>query len=160
MPLQKDVLFYSNYCLFSKKLLTTIHKLNIKHFFTTICVEAYKSSIPKVVDRVPLILSTNGDVIVEDVINDYIETIAHKLASRGSDGETLAPQDIFSHTDAGFSYIDDPIEGNATSYGIFGEEQHIETPEDDEGNGDDHAKNYERYKASRDAELPMIPKPT
>ena len=62
-------------------------------------------------------------------------------------------EDVFSFTNAGFAYLNDDTQGNSGAYGIFGEDQHIETPEEDTKKSDDASTNYERYKAGRDADI-------
>lgn len=174
--LPKDVLFYSNYCLFSKKLLTDIQKLNLKDNFIMICVEHYKSAIPSTIDRVPTIVTTERDILCEDMIHAYIEAVANSGRRTKEEGngagnkEVLhpknnAPENMFSMTAAGFSYLDDDgMAGGgggggddagsvgSAMYGLFGQDQRIETPADDGDMSNDSVSSYERYKATRDAD--------
>jgi hypothetical protein len=175
--LPKDVLFYSNYCLFSKKLLTDIQKLNLKDNFIMICVEHYKSAIPATIDRVPTIVTTERDILCEDRIHAYIEAIANGGRSRSQEeakpAKSNTPENMFSMTAAGFSYLDDDQAGDgggggggddggsvgSAMYGLFGQDQRIETPADDgDMMSNDSVSSYERYKASRDADT-AIAKP-
>jgi hypothetical protein len=181
--LPKDVLFYSNYCLFSKKLLTDIQKLNLKDNFILICVEHYKSAIPATIDRVPTIVTTERDILCEDMIHAYIETVANSARASREDAAGAqgrgggpskatanhhAPDNMFSMTAAGFSYLEEGLGGDADGgesgsigsamYGLFGQDQRIETPTDDGDPSNDSVVSYERYKATRDADS-VIGKP-
>jgi hypothetical protein len=157
-----DILFYSNYCVFSKQLLTDMSKMNIRGNFVMVCVENYKHSIPQAIDRVPTIVTGGGDILVDDDIARYLESYfrqsgaQHNDSSRAAQTEPTPPEDMYSQTHAGFAYIGDETQmdngGGGGHYGIFGEDQHIETPDDDSKN-DDTTVNYERYKASRDADV-------
>jgi hypothetical protein len=155
-----DVLFYSNYCVYSKQLLTDMSKMNIKSNFVMVCVENYKNSIPRAIDRVPTILTRSGDILVDEDIarylNSYRSSRQPENHQQSRQQEQMPPEDTFSRTNAGFSYLGDDTQtdggGGGASYGIFGEDQHIETPDDD-NKDDDHTVSYERYKASRDADV-------
>lgn len=163
-----DVLFYSNYCVYSKQLLTDMSKMNIKSNFVMVCVENYKSSIPRAIDRVPTILTRSGNILVDEDIARYLNSYRssrqpeqHQQYQQHQQHqqEQMPPEDAaatFSRTNAGFSYLGDDTQtdggGGGASYGIFGEDQHIETPDDD-NKDDDHTVSYERYKASRDADV-------
>lgn len=122
--LQKDVLFYSNFCQFSKEVLNRIIKLNAKSRFVLICVELYKARLPPQVSVVPTIMTTEGDIIVEDGILAYLDAIP-----------TNTPRDMFTSSGTGFSFIEGEAGeggyGGEDNYGVFGEEQKIYTPEDD-----------------------------
>ena len=71
----KDMLFYSNYCQFSKEILVEITKNNIRHNLLLICVDSGKYKIPHCITTVPSILS--GDLkkmYIDDQIYGYIKT--------------------------------------------------------------------------------------
>lgn len=163
-------MFYSNYCLFSKKLMMDIQKVNIRNMFTMVCVEHHKSALPSCIDRVPTIFTNNGQVLVEEMISRYVEMLASKLSDctdskdkeEGAVTRKKSIEDVFSDTASGFSYLgddsSDPMVGSA-SFAVFGEDQRIDTPDDDTDANNDTSVNYERYKAGRDADV-HIPKPT
>jgi hypothetical protein len=154
LQFSKDVLFYSNLCLFSKKLLVTINKLGIKEMFIYVCVENYRTHIPNIIDRVPTILTTRGKIIIEDQITPYIESVADN-----NDTDSNGVIEVFSHTNAGYSYLNEDVQeqtGNS-EYGIFGHEQRIDTPNDDD-DYNDSAADYEKYKSGRDSEISVMHK--
>ena len=81
----------------------------------------------------------------------------------------LAPKEVFSSSCTDFSYIsgndeegeDDNVVvmgSGSASYAIFGQEQRIDTPMDDEDADDDSNADYERYKAGRDADINAVVK--
>lgn len=155
--MQKDVLFYSNYCVYSKQLMVDLNKLNLKDTFVMICVENYKRSIPPNIDRVPTIMTTSGEILCDDDIAMYLDSRISREVDPGTSNHVHDPEDLFSHTNAGFAYLDDDSRGNGGAYGIFGDDQHIETPEEDGNKSNDTTINYERYKASRDADMSVNP---
>lgn len=121
----KDVLFYSNFCQFSQDVLNRIIKLGIKDRFVLICVELYKSKLPPTLKVVPTIITRDGTEITDDALSQYIDMLVPS---------TSAPRDMFTTSAAGFSFIDaeDGGFGGEEHYGVFGEEQRIETPEESE----------------------------
>lgn len=163
--MQKDILFYSHFCNFSKEVLSMMHKMNVKNDFLLVCVEKFSKNIPKNITCVPTILTRTGQLLVEDDIQGYVQIVASHKKSGGSggNGSSTAPQDIFSNTNAGFSYLDDPVEGNngvdSGAYGIFGMDQRIDTPDEDSDLSGESTINYERFKAQRDTDI-QIAQPT
>lgn len=195
----KHVLFYSNFCLYSKELLMTITKLDIRKRFILVCVEKHRAAIPPVIDRVPTIVTPAKELITDERVAPYVHAMkrpgsssaalsADQLLQRGSSAAAaarelaLAPKEVFSSSSTAFSYIsasgesesaggrgnaadaggvsedDDLVVMGASAYGIFGQEQRIETPVEDDGADDDSTADYERYKASRDADINAIVK--
>ena len=155
--MQKDILFYSHFCNFSKEVMSLMHKLNIKNEFLLVCVEKFSRSIPKTITCVPTILTRNGQLLVEDDIQGYIQLVSSHKKSSASSSSSSSPQDVFSNTAAGFSYLDDPVEGNngvdSGAYGVFGMDQRIETPDEDSDLSGESSINYERFKAQRDNDI-------
>jgi hypothetical protein len=102
----KDILFYSNFCEYSKEVLGIIAKKNIRNDFVLVCVDNRTSNLPSFVDRVPLIFSITTEVIVDEGIQKYIDT---KYSSNNGD---LEPFSLFSasgksnYSDA-FSFIEE-----------------------------------------------------
>ncbi len=147
--LQKDILFYSNFCQFSKEVLSRIIKLNAKQRFVLICVELYKARLPPQVTVVPTIMTTEGDIIVEDDIYTYLDGIASTT--------TNTPRDMFTSSATGFSFLEGDGEGGyggEDNYGVFGEEQKIYTPEDD---GEvQSGLNFEQLQSQRDMDIKKL----
>ena len=73
--LEKDLLFYSNYCLHSTNLINTISKteLNDKVFY--ICIDDKKIKIPQFITRVPSVfLVGTKKVLVEEEIDLWLQS--------------------------------------------------------------------------------------
>jgi hypothetical protein len=110
--------------------------------------------------------------------DNSVKALSPPPSSSSASSSSSAPLEVafdalFSSTNAGFSYIGreegggqgqesdevrDGASGIASSYGIFGMEQRIETPNEDDDGDDDATADYERYKASRDADLNALVK--
>ena len=120
----KDVLFYSNFCQFSQDVLNRVMKLGIKDRFVLICVELYKSKLPPNLKVVPTIITKDGAEITDDAVYQYIDRLVN----------ANVPRDMFTSSAAGFSFVDaeDGGYGGEDLYGVFGEDQRIETPEESE----------------------------
>ena len=159
MTLTKDVLFYSNYCLFSKDVLSRIMKLNVKQNVVLICVDVYKSKLPPTLRVVPTLMTPEGDMITEDEIYERLSTLTSQHV----------PRDMFTSSGAAFSFVDDADGGGGGGgggggedhYGIYGEEQSIYTPDEDavdSGNsglnsgGGGHLS-FEQLQAQREQEM-------
>lgn len=157
MPLTKDVLFYSNYCLFSKDVLSRIMKLNVKQQVVLICVDVYKAKLPPSLTVVPTLMTPDGDMITEDDIYDRLEVLSSQHI----------PRDMYTSSGAAFSFVDDADGdgggfGGEDHYGIFGEEQAIYTPEEDSIDNGNNALNnggggghltFEQLQAQREQEM-------
>ena len=75
--MEKFLLFYSNYCHYSKTLLEEIKKKEIEEIFLFICVDTNIYTIPSFVDRVPMVYQKNSkQIYIEDSIIDLINHIS------------------------------------------------------------------------------------
>lgn len=107
MDKKKHVLFYSNLCQFSQETLRTISKKNIRDMFVNICIDnpKFKTSIPNFVDRVPLILTTENEIVIDDNIEIFLNILTH-----GNARDELVPYSALEMSSNklsdGFSYID------------------------------------------------------
>jgi hypothetical protein len=149
----------------------TITKLNIKSMFLMVCIEKHRSSLPPSIDRVPAILTPDRRLVTDEDITGYVHGMVEKVVDKRDlnsqqQPRTSPPQELSSAGNTGFSYLDlgadnpstlvlEDISGTS-SFGIFGQEQRIDTP-NDEDNEDDSSFDYERFKASRDADITPIP---
>lgn len=72
-----DILYVSNYCKYSKDVLNDLKKhKKVASAFNIQFVETI--NIPKYVDRVPLICTHSGDVMIDESLFNYIELIKKK----------------------------------------------------------------------------------
>jgi len=162
MTLTKDVLFYSNYCLFSKDVLSRIMKLNVKQHVVLVCVDVYKSKLPPTLRVVPTLMTPEGDMITEDEICERLSMLTSQHV----------PRDMYTTSGAAFSFVDDDPAGGSGGgggggfggedhYGIFGEEQSIYTPDDDAVDNGNNGLNtgggghlsFEQLQAQREQEM-------
>ena len=73
------ILFFSNLCNFSKEVLSTITRKNIRNAFILICVDTV-TNLPPFVDRVPFIINKQTrDMYVDDNIDKIIDEIHKKM---------------------------------------------------------------------------------
>jgi hypothetical protein len=72
--LNKDLLFYSNYCLHSNNLINTISKTGLHENMIYICIDEKKVKVPSFITRVPTIyLVKDKKILVEDDIDRWFE---------------------------------------------------------------------------------------
>ncbi len=152
MQSKKDIFIFSNYCHFCKDVMIQMEKYNLKNQFVMLCADTNKYRLPSEIDRVPAILiqSENGNmkILFEDDITSYLQSFA-------------SPQERVSGCGGMFSYINDQDEnimgGESGNYGIFGVEQHIYTPEENDGdimgNKTQGSINYDRLVSERDMDI-------
>ena len=62
--LQKDIVFYSNYCLHCNNLLNKLSKTILHSKILYICVDDQKIKIPKIVSRVPSLYLVNDKKVL------------------------------------------------------------------------------------------------
>ena len=78
MESRKDLLFFSNYCDFCKKIIDLIIKNNIRDRFIFVCVDNKTLAIPKFVNRVPMVLTYFKDIYADSAVIDYVESLIPK----------------------------------------------------------------------------------
>jgi hypothetical protein len=72
--LNKDLLFYSNYCLHSNNLINTISKTSLHENMIYICIDEKKVKVPSFITRVPTVyLVKDKKILVEDDIDRWFE---------------------------------------------------------------------------------------
>ena len=73
--MKSDILFFSNYDEFSKKILDTLSLNNIKNI-VMVCIDDNNLKIPSFIKVVPTIYNhSKKQIIVDEDINKYIDTI-------------------------------------------------------------------------------------
>lgn len=150
----KHILFYSNFCPYSKEVLQAVTKSNIQAMFMLICVDDRKYQLPNFVDRVPLVVASidgRNQILKDEHITNFLNVLAHK--NKPQDLDTL---DWFSHKVSysdGFSFLGGDTAtlqqggggadtGAGLMYAYIGSEnQHIETPPETSERPSTHGKN-------------------
>lgn len=99
--LNKDLIFFSNHCKYSKEVLALIKKKSLINEFVLINIDSPKYVIPNVVDRVPLIITANKQIATDNVLFQYIES--------KTKNEDISPFQLSNETigDSSFSFIDE-----------------------------------------------------
>jgi hypothetical protein len=115
--MEKYLLFYSNYCNYSKTLLEEVSTKGLEDFFLTICVDTNIYKIPSFVDRLPMVyMKRTRKVFIEDGIIDLINDIfALKNKSSNNGGNDNSKEEIESYSKIemnnsfsdNFSFLDD-----------------------------------------------------
>lgn len=176
----KDILFYSNFCEFSKNILILIQKKNCRDRFVLVCVDnpSVKNNLPREVDHVPLIITKTKHVMSGENIVKYIETFfsmkdeGNKMESQsmptsdimGNAGDpaafSLINNTTFSET---FTFIGDNQnhEPRLMGYGYIGGGGDQSVPTSIQSQVDTEKKGkideaYERYISERDADISRI----
>lgn len=144
--MEKHILFYSNLCNFSQETIQTIYKKNLRDRFMNVCIEnpKFQNSLPPFVDRVPMILTANQEIVVDHNGQNNIDMFINMLSSVSSGQSQQQPSSASEKEDAdltpfsalemgsklsdGFSYISDEQDQFGWSHNfvrIGGEQQMI-----------------------------------
>ncbi len=90
--LQKDIVFYSNYCLHCNNLLNKMSKTILHSKLLYICVDDQKIKIPKIVTRVPtLYLVNEKKVLIENEIDNWVNTQVAAFNNKNKQMELQKP---------------------------------------------------------------------
>ena len=129
--MKKDIIFYSNYCTYSKEVINQISKTPINDNIIYISVDDENIELPPFIKAVPTIYLVNDKKIVVD---EEIEQWIKEKTSKPID-DTIQP--YFGSTDNSYSTLNDKEENKPfiSSYTFLGEEQKIETPKSDSDSG-------------------------
>lgn len=135
----KHILFYSNFCQFSKEVVSIITKKNIRHLFLLVCVDGQRYNIPPFVNRVPMIFTTQKQLYADQGVVAFLEDIEMSMAATTTARDTAAAGgfDVSAYyapdmdgtiTDS-FSYIGG--EESHHQFAFVGNQPRIETPSED-----------------------------
>lgn len=154
----KDIVFYSNYCDFSKEILNLLVRKNIKDNFLFVCVDNNKYQLPNFVDRVPLLFTTSKHVLVDQSIMDYIE----EVSPQSKDIEPFSIMQGTGNYSDMFSFIDSCEEGLTKGYTYLGNDDSriMFVPEKDTESTNNKVKfdssMYDKYLQDREADIKKI----
>ena len=139
--MKKDIIFYSNYCTYSKEILNQISKTSINDNIAYVCVDDPNIQLPNFITAVPTIYLVDEKKIVVD------EAITGWIKEKTTKPQTDELQAYFGSTSGSygnqFSLIDNSDEKPFISpYTFIGDEQKITTPDADAvGNSKGSAQN-------------------
>ena len=125
--MKKDIIFYSNYCSYSKEIINQLAKTPIHDNIIYVCVDDDNIQLPPFVKAVPTIYLVNDKkIVVDESISGWIKDKIRKP----KDSEIQAYYGACDNSYGGsFSTIDDSeIKPFISSYTFLGDEQKIETP--------------------------------
>lgn len=149
--MSKDIIFFSNYCRYSKEVLTEITKSKLNDLLTFICVDDKNIQLPPFLTAVPTIYIANEKKIIMD------ENIQNWLKSKQNSGNSGFLDSYFSggsNFSASFSNLDDSEDKSFVSEFTYLDQpiDSINTPQeisDDKNKGNDISKSFEDLQNSR-----------
>jgi|SaaInlStandDraft_1057018.scaffolds.fasta_scaffold93200_2 hypothetical protein len=125
--MKKDIIFYSNYCSYSKEIINQLAKTPIHDNIIYVCVDDDNIQLPQFVKAVPTIYLVNDKkIVVDEAISGWIKD----KISKPKDTELQAYYGACDNSYGGsFSTIDDSENKPfISSFTFLGDEQKIETP--------------------------------
>lgn len=144
--LSKDLLFYSNYSDYSKDIIRHITKKSLLERFMLICIDNNRYNLPSFVTVVPLIYTRNKDILFDDAIFKYIESITEE-------NEEIS---AFSLAGDSFSYINESDDLVGKTFTALGYTQNIPTLSEDTASSNRIKKDdglFNNYLQNRDNDL-------
>jgi hypothetical protein len=132
---KKDIIFYSNFCTYSKEIINEISKTTINDNILYVCVDDENIQLPNFITAVPTIyLVEKKRIVVDESIPKWIQ---EQVSTSQTKPETEV-QAYFGSNDSSFgcsfSTLDNKEEKPyISSFTYIGDEQKIETPEDSAG---------------------------
>lgn len=111
MDSEKYLIFYSKYCSYSTELLKQIESKNLKDYFMFVCIDSNNLTIPKFVDRVPLLFikSTKTVIVENDIVHFLNKLISVKDGghTKEQDIECYMTKEMGNSFSDNFSFIDE-----------------------------------------------------
>ena len=169
---KKHYLYHSSYCQFSKEAIESIYKKSLQNEFNLTNIDSGNGNIPTCVDRVPLIITNNKEIITDDNLFRFIEGL-HKKNMQNSNNEEIQPFSMLgaintSLSDA-YSFIDER-DNNETIYNdnssrgfqFIEDKLNIQTPDEDgfqknqDYNTGVNNSEYDKLIQSRDKDLTSL----
>ena len=150
---KKDIIFYSNFCTYSKEIINEISKTPINDNILYVCVDDENIQLPNFVTAVPTIyLVDKKRIVVDESIPKWIQEQLSKKENTSND----EIQAYFGSNDSSFgcsfSSLDNKDEKPfISSFTYIGDEQKINTPEDSAGSSNNN-NNFQRSGVSGDFE--------
>jgi hypothetical protein len=153
--MQKDILFYSGHCDFSKEVLSEISKYQLKEKFMCVCVDNKNLRLPPFVDRVPLVYTVSKKLFADENLMNYVKSHVETTSLQPYSlvgMNTGAYSENFSFLETG----DGVTEDCSRNYNYLGIDQQIYAPEDKDEPKDDKAKVLEAFMANRANDIQKI----
>lgn len=124
--MNQDILFFSNYCEYSKKIINNLEKNKMMDKLMKICVDDPNINLPNFVEVVPLIyLHKKKEILIDDKLESWINS-----DNSNSSINTIESYATNSLSDS-FSYLDDIQETDNNNYTCLDKQYEINTPTED-----------------------------
>lgn len=152
--MQKDILFYSNACGFSREIIQIITNNNLKERFMMVCVDNKNLKLPPFVDRVPLLYTHSKKLIADENLLNYVKSF---VSVSSLQPYALVGVNTNSYTD-NYSFLQDTeteLGDSSRNFNILGFEQPIQMSQEEDNNSNINTT-LEKYMANRDADLQKI----
>lgn len=149
--MDKNILFYSNNCPYSQRLINILDEEKIGHDIVRICVDGGNLRLPSFITCVPTIyLSIDKQVLTDDRIEEWINKCKYKIET-----SKLAPFCLSNNSFSDcFSFLNG--EHNIPNYNytqIGSNDSTIKTPREAVNSKKGVAQNYEKLLAERENEI-------
>jgi len=152
--MDKDILFFSNYCVHSKDLIKKVSSTPLQKELVFICVDDKNIKLPPFIQVVPTIyLVNNKSILTEEKITEWIDSKNKKdndeiLAYHGNTMNSLSTNFSFLDNDS------ETLEINSR-YTLLDDNSEISTPktfDDNNGNNTQLNQDFEKLQQIRDQE--------
>jgi hypothetical protein len=154
--MKKDIIFYSNFCTYSKDIINQISKTPINDNIIYISVDDENIELPPFIKAVPTIYLVNDKkIVVDEGITQWIKEKTSKPVD-----ESIQP--YFGSTDNSYSSSFSTVNSDESnkpfisSYTFLGEEQKIVTPKSDSNSNNTKASNLDKLQQERQTEFQSI----
>jgi hypothetical protein len=164
--MKKDIIFYSNFCTYSKEMINQISKTTINDNILYVCVDDQNIQLPNFIKAVPTIyLVSQKRIVVDEYIPKWIE----EQLSKSNDTNSDELQAYFGQCDTSFGSSFSNLDNSeqkpfvSSSFTYIGDEQKITTPEESSNNKSQQSSNnngfsndYEQLQNSRNDEFQSL----
>ena len=165
--MKKDIIFYSNFCTYSKEIINQIAKTPINDNILYVCVDDENIQLPNFITAVPTIyLVEKKRIVVDESIPKWIQEQLSKPEETKSDDIQAYFGSNDSSFGCSFSTLDNKEEKPyISSFTYLGEEQKINTPEESNSSNNSSrdmnsnsgiSNDYERLQNERNNEFQNI----
>ncbi len=165
--MKKDIIFYSNFCTYSKEIINQISKTPINDNILYVCVDDENIQLPNFITAVPTIyLVEKKRIVVDESIPKWIQEQLSKPEETKSDDIQAYFGSNDSSFGCSFSTLDNKEEKPyISSFTYLGEEQKINTPEESNSSNNSSrdmnsnsgiSNDYERLQNERNNEFQNI----
>ena len=151
---KKDIIFYSNFCTYSKEIINEISKTPINDNILYVCVDDENIQLPNFITAVPTIyLVEKKRIVVDESIPKWVQEQLSKVENTAGDEIQAYFGSNDSSFGSSFSSLDNKEEKPfISSFTYIGEEQKINTPEESTNSSSNSRDSYQNNGISNDYE--------